>query len=103
MFSEFGEILRGRYRRERLKVPTLIMQGDRDRAVRPEIVRGYGPYADELRVELVPGATERRRGAAAVQPTWTAARRPGAAAGRMGARQTCPPRGILALRPRATA
>jgi pimeloyl-ACP methyl ester carboxylesterase len=56
LFNELAEVLRGRYRRERLTVPTLFIHGDADRAVRPEILRGYEAYSDDMRIELVPGA-----------------------------------------------
>lgn len=55
-FRELPENLRGRYKRERLTVPTLFVHGDRDRAVRAPIIRGFEPYADDLRVEFIPGA-----------------------------------------------
>lgn len=53
---EFAEILGGRYKQERLQTPTLLLHGDGDRAVRTPVVRGYEPYADDMRVELIPGA-----------------------------------------------
>lgn len=56
VFRELAEILRGRYRREHLTVPTLLLHGDADRAVRAPLLRGFEPFADEMRVELVPGA-----------------------------------------------
>jgi pimeloyl-ACP methyl ester carboxylesterase len=54
--GEFAEILRGRYTRERLTVPTLLLHGTADRAIRPAILRGHEPYAAQLRVEFIPGA-----------------------------------------------
>jgi pimeloyl-ACP methyl ester carboxylesterase len=56
VFSELAEMLRGRYLRERLTVPTLFLHGTADRAIRPAVLRGYEPHADDLRIELVPGA-----------------------------------------------
>lgn len=56
VFRELAENLRGRYRREHLTVPALLLHGDGDRAVRAPILRGFEPYADDMRVELVPGA-----------------------------------------------
>ena len=56
VFSEFVEIARGRYKRERLRVPTLHLHGTRDRAVRPRILRGFEPYADDMRLELLEGS-----------------------------------------------
>lgn len=55
-FREVAEIVRGRYKRERLTVPTLMLHGDGDRAIRPPLIRGHEPYADDLRVELISGA-----------------------------------------------
>lgn len=56
VFKELAEVLRGRYKRERLTVPTLFLHGDGDRAVREPLIRGHEPYADDLRVEIVSGA-----------------------------------------------
>ena len=56
VFGELFEALRGRYRRERLTVPTLMLHGQDDRAVRPAILSGHEPYADDLRLELLHGA-----------------------------------------------
>jgi pimeloyl-ACP methyl ester carboxylesterase len=50
---ELAPMLRGRYRRYRLRTPTLLLFGVRDFAIRPEVLRGYEPYADDMRVELV--------------------------------------------------
>lgn len=55
-FRELPENLRGRYKRERLTVPTLFLHGDGDRAVRAPIIRGFEEYADDMRVAFVPGA-----------------------------------------------
>jgi pimeloyl-ACP methyl ester carboxylesterase len=57
----YGEIVPtalGRYRSMRLPVPTLMLNGTRDFAFAPrspETLRGYEPYADDLRMELVEG------------------------------------------------
>jgi pimeloyl-ACP methyl ester carboxylesterase len=45
---------RGTYRKLRLTVPTRIVFGERDRYVPAELLEGYEPYADDMRVELVP-------------------------------------------------
>jgi pimeloyl-ACP methyl ester carboxylesterase len=50
---ELVPLLRGRYRRHRLRAPTLLLFGVRDFAMRPEQLQGYQPYADDMRVELV--------------------------------------------------
>jgi pimeloyl-ACP methyl ester carboxylesterase len=48
-------ILRGRYRETRLAVPTLLLFGADDFALRPQLLAGYERHADEMEVELVPG------------------------------------------------
>jgi pimeloyl-ACP methyl ester carboxylesterase len=48
-------ILRGRYARRRLTVPTLLVFGVEDFVLRPEMLAGYERHADQMRVELVPG------------------------------------------------
>jgi pimeloyl-ACP methyl ester carboxylesterase len=45
---------RGRYRSLRLTVPTLLVHGTQDFAIPPELLEGYEPHADDMRVELVP-------------------------------------------------
>jgi pimeloyl-ACP methyl ester carboxylesterase len=46
--------VKGRWRDTRLAAPTLILFGERDRYVSPKLLEGHEPYADDLRVELVP-------------------------------------------------
>ena len=48
-------IARGRYLDKRLTVPTLMLFGEDDFALRPELLAGYEHHADDMRVELVPG------------------------------------------------
>jgi pimeloyl-ACP methyl ester carboxylesterase len=55
LLRENPAILRGRYARDRLTVPTLLLFGTDDTALRPELLAGYQRHADEMRVELVPG------------------------------------------------
>lgn len=43
-----------RWRRHRLSVPTLLLFGERDISLSPKLLPGYEPYADDMRVELVP-------------------------------------------------
>jgi pimeloyl-ACP methyl ester carboxylesterase len=43
----------GRWRSLRLTVPTLLLFGTGDFAIRPETVQGFEPYADDMRLELV--------------------------------------------------
>ncbi len=52
---ENPEIIRGRYARDRLTVPTLLLFGTDDTALRPNLLAGYQHHADDMRVELVPG------------------------------------------------
>ncbi len=47
--------LRGGYRRLRLRTPTLLLYGEADLVVRPSYVEGFEPYADDMRLERVPG------------------------------------------------
>ena len=52
---EAPAIMRGRYAGQRLTVPTLMLFGSDDKALRPELLDGYEDHAEEMRVELVPG------------------------------------------------
>jgi len=52
---ESPEILRGRYAGARLTVPTRLLFGTGDAALRPEALAGYQRHADDMQVELVPG------------------------------------------------
>lgn len=54
--SEFKEMARGRYKRERLTVPTLHLHGTADRAVRLRTLRGFEAYADDMRLEFLEGS-----------------------------------------------
>jgi pimeloyl-ACP methyl ester carboxylesterase len=56
LLREIGPLVRGRYRALRLHPPTLWLHGTRDVVIRPEMLSGYEPYADELEVEYVPDA-----------------------------------------------
>lgn len=47
-------IMRGRYARERLTVPTRMLFGTGDVLLRPELLSGYERHADDMRVEFVP-------------------------------------------------
>ncbi len=51
---ELMPIVRGRYARQRLKVPTRMLFGTGDAALRPELLAGYERHADDMQVELVP-------------------------------------------------
>jgi pimeloyl-ACP methyl ester carboxylesterase len=53
--KEVPPMMRGRYLRMRLTVPTLVLFGEDDFAIRPELLDGHGDHADEFRVERVHG------------------------------------------------
>ena len=53
--KEIWPIVRGRYLRQRLEVPTLVLFGTDDFAISTDLIEGYESHADEMRVELVPG------------------------------------------------
>jgi pimeloyl-ACP methyl ester carboxylesterase len=48
-------IIRGRYAQQRLTVPTRMLFGTEDKALRPEQLAGYEQHADDMEVEFVPG------------------------------------------------
>lgn len=48
-------LLRGRYDHTRLTVPTRLLFGTDDAALRPELLAGYQNHADDMEVELVDG------------------------------------------------
>jgi pimeloyl-ACP methyl ester carboxylesterase len=52
--KEVPAIMRGKYMRSRLTVPTLLLFGEDDFALRPSLLAGYEKHADEMKVELVP-------------------------------------------------
>ncbi|HEX4751358.1 MAG TPA: alpha/beta hydrolase [Solirubrobacterales bacterium] len=52
---ESPAILRGRYAHDRLTVPTRLLFGTDDTALRPNLLAGYQRHADDMQVELVPG------------------------------------------------
>ncbi len=54
-WRELMPILRGRYAEAHLEVPTLMVFGEDDLALRPQMLAGYRRHAAEMRVELVPG------------------------------------------------
>jgi pimeloyl-ACP methyl ester carboxylesterase len=53
----FGRVLAGRYRRMRLRTPTLIMFGSDDPNMSAEILDGHQRHADDLTVQAVTGAS----------------------------------------------
>jgi pimeloyl-ACP methyl ester carboxylesterase len=52
---EQPELIRGRYAKQRLTVPTLHLHGTDDAALRPKMLAGWQRHADDMRVELVEG------------------------------------------------
>jgi pimeloyl-ACP methyl ester carboxylesterase len=54
LLRELLPTFRGRYRTSHLSTPTLMLFGTRDLALSPSLLKGYEPYADNLRIELVP-------------------------------------------------
>ena len=55
LLRELGAILGGRYRDHRLRVPTLLVYGERDPVIRGERLGGYEEHADDMRLEEVAG------------------------------------------------
>jgi pimeloyl-ACP methyl ester carboxylesterase len=53
--KEVRPIMSGLYMSSRLSVPTFLLFGEDDFALRPELLTGYERHADEMKVELVPG------------------------------------------------
>ena len=52
----FAQAPRSPYRAERLSVPTLLLFGQRDLFVSPDLLDGGDTHADDLHIELVPDA-----------------------------------------------
>jgi pimeloyl-ACP methyl ester carboxylesterase len=52
---ESPAILQGRYAHDRLAVPTRLVFGTDDTALRPQLLAGYQRHADDMQVELVSG------------------------------------------------
>jgi len=52
---ELVPILRGRYARQRLSVPTRMLFGTGDRAIHTDLLTGWEGHADDMEIELVPG------------------------------------------------
>lgn len=51
-----GELFRRlREKKQRFKTPTLFLYGDADPAIRPALVRGMEDWADDYRLEVMPG------------------------------------------------
>jgi pimeloyl-ACP methyl ester carboxylesterase len=54
---ELPRAVAGRYRRRSLAPPTLLLFGTEDSAIPTHLTQGYEAYADDMRVELVPGCS----------------------------------------------
>jgi pimeloyl-ACP methyl ester carboxylesterase len=54
LLHEAGPVLTGRYRKQRLTVPTLVLHGQRDPVLPPVFFEGHGENADEMTIEKVP-------------------------------------------------
>jgi pimeloyl-ACP methyl ester carboxylesterase len=52
---ELPRLRRGHYRSRRLTVPTRILCGEADPVVRPEILAGYEPFAEDMSIEAIEG------------------------------------------------
>jgi pimeloyl-ACP methyl ester carboxylesterase len=48
-------IVRGRYAHQRLTVPTRMLFGTGDKALRPDVLAGYQRHADDMEVEFIEG------------------------------------------------
>jgi pimeloyl-ACP methyl ester carboxylesterase len=53
---DLPQAARGHWRDYRLTTPTLMLYGTDDPVVRPVMLDGYEPYADDMRIEFVEGA-----------------------------------------------
>jgi pimeloyl-ACP methyl ester carboxylesterase len=53
---ELVPMVRGRYSGQRLVVPTRLLIGERDPVITPDSLEGYAEHADDMTVEIVPGA-----------------------------------------------
>jgi pimeloyl-ACP methyl ester carboxylesterase len=56
LLRELQPILKGRYRDQRLTVPTVLMFGDSDRVITEGRLAGFEEHADDMRLEKVAGA-----------------------------------------------
>jgi pimeloyl-ACP methyl ester carboxylesterase len=55
-YREMIPALLGANRSRRLQVPTLMLNGERDFFIPARALGGSGPYADDLRIQVIPGA-----------------------------------------------
>jgi len=54
LLHEARPVLAGRYRKQRLTVPTLVLHGKRDPVVPPVFFQGHADYADDMTIEAIP-------------------------------------------------
>jgi pimeloyl-ACP methyl ester carboxylesterase len=54
LLEDSPAVLRGKYRSQRLRVPTKMLHGLEDHILRPAFIAGYEPFADDMTIELVP-------------------------------------------------
>ena len=52
---DLPKLIRGHWRRYRLRVPTLMLFGTGDFAIQPSALQGYQQHADDMRLEMVEG------------------------------------------------
>jgi pimeloyl-ACP methyl ester carboxylesterase len=55
LLADSPRVLSGRYRSQRLTVPTLMLHGLDDPVLRKPLLDGYQPFADRMQVEFAPG------------------------------------------------
>jgi epoxide hydrolase 4 len=56
LLRDFVPLILGRYRSSCLLTPTLLLFGTRDFAISTRLLKGYEPYAENLKIELVPNS-----------------------------------------------
>lgn len=54
LLRELGPAMAGRYRSQRLTVPTYLLFGENDAAIHPDMLQGLDAWCDDLTIELVP-------------------------------------------------
>ncbi len=54
LLREMGPVLAGRYRKQRLTTPTLVLHGQRDPILPPVFFEGHDEYADQMTIEMIP-------------------------------------------------
>jgi pimeloyl-ACP methyl ester carboxylesterase len=54
---DFPKLAFGHWAKYRLRTPTRMIYGDGDFVVRPQMLRGFERYADDMEIEFVPGVS----------------------------------------------